>query len=288
MNRAVLLLRRQHTLLLLLLLLLFRLPETSSFSVPYIHFPRRVVAGALGTAFRLPLGGNPEHPPAGGQQTRLIGASRLELYRQIALSLASFAPVLSGPVAATSTTAAGTEATPTYDAGEAALTSPAAKAASEIETAYAEVVAAAAGALSADSVEQGGKNSGSCNSSCGNSAGFSPWWAAATAKAVQATRASFLSKVADAFGLKNAADAIGVVYAHQSSTWDNAKLLVDRQLLLRRRGEQQKGSWSLHFLGTGAMQASVSMGSAGVGGVGAGFVPFGALIIAVTFCVARS
>ncbi|CDI83497.1 hypothetical protein, conserved [Eimeria acervulina] len=211
-----------------------------------------------------PGGGNPEHPPAGGQQTRLIGASRLELYRQIALSLASFAPVLSGPVAATSTTAAGTEATPTYDAGEAALTSPAAKAASEIETAYAEVVAAAAGALSADSVEQGGKNSGSCNSSCGNSAGFSPWWAAATAKAVQAARASFLSKVADAFGLKNAADAIGVVYAHQSSTWGNAKLLVDRQLLLRRRGEQQKGSWSLHFLGTGAMQASATRGTSSI------------------------
>ncbi|CDJ46212.1 hypothetical protein, conserved [Eimeria brunetti] len=154
------------------------------------------------------------------------------------------------------------------DMGDAAVTSPAAKAASEIEAAYSQVVAAAAEVLTAYSVDKSKGNSNSynrssCNSRCGNGGDVShvsPWWAAATAGTVEAARASFLTKVADAFGLKSAADANGVVYAHISSGAD-AKLLVDRHLLLRLRGEQQKGSWSLHFLGTGAMQASATRGT---------------------------
>lgn len=164
------------------------------------------------------------------------------------------------------------------DIGDAALASPAAKAASEIEAAYSEVVAAATSSLSADPLNKSSTSSYQCNDSCATSAGASPWWTASRFEAVEEARASFLTKVADAFSLKSAADARGVVYVHHGNSWGGAKLLVDRQLLLRLRGEQQKGSWSLHFLGTGAMQASVSFVAPAGGDCIAAAVPFGALV----------
>ncbi|CAI9149298.1 unnamed protein product [Rangifer tarandus platyrhynchus] len=35
------------------------------------------------------------------------------------------------------------------------------------------------------------------------------------------------------------------------------KLMIDRQQLLRERGESTRGDWTLRFLGTGSMQSSV-------------------------------
>lgn len=132
--------------------------------------------------------------------------------------------------------------------GGPSVATPATAAAADIENAFSEVVAAAEAVLSTNFTS-------SSESRNGQDVSVSPW-AASTSEAVETARASFLAKVANAFGLKRISDASGVVYVHRSGT-SNAKLLVDRQLLLRLRGEQQKGSWSLHFLGTGAMQASV-------------------------------
>ncbi|CDJ66825.1 hypothetical protein, conserved [Eimeria necatrix] len=136
--------------------------------------------------------------------------------------------------------------------GGPSVATPATAAAADIENAFSEVVAAAEAVLSTNFTS-------SSESRNGQDVSVSPW-AASTSEAVETARASFLAKVANAFGLKRISDASGVVYVHRSGT-SNAKLLVDRQLLLRLRGEQQKGSWSLHFLGTGAMQASATRGT---------------------------
>ncbi|CDI86557.1 hypothetical protein, conserved [Eimeria praecox] len=230
MNQAALQLQRQRLLLLLLVLLLLRLPATSSFSV------LRGSSGFLGGASLTPLQHSPQHPAVEGQPKCSTEASRVELHGTVALCFAYRTPVPLETSTATPAISADTNGTAALsdEAGEAAALSPAAKAATEIENAYSEVVAAAARALTADFVNK---------------------------RTVETARASFLTKVADAFGLKSAADANGVVYVHHSSSWSSAKLLVDRQLLLRLRGEQQKGSWSLHFLGTGAMQASATRGT---------------------------
>ncbi|OEH75401.1 zinc phosphodiesterase elac protein 1 related protein [Cyclospora cayetanensis] len=133
--------------------------------------------------------------------------------------------------------------------------SPAPSAAEEIEAAFREVIAATATALAPRSA-----NGGGCTTSSGNSS-LSVWPEGSTPDAVETARVSFLTKVANAFGLRDASEAKGVVYVHRSGNGGRGKLLVDRPLLLRLRGQQQKGSWSLNFLGTGAMQASATRGT---------------------------
>ncbi|CDJ31657.1 Zinc phosphodiesterase ELAC protein 1, related [Eimeria mitis] len=267
MNLAILRLRRQYglpllLLLTLLLLLLPHLPEASSFSVDLTPRFRRGLSDALGGVSRPAFQQIPQHL-AEGPPTRPTGATRAELHRHIALRLNSCTSVPLGTAAAAPAIPSDTDAAAVLsdEVGETAVVSPAAKAAADIETAYTKVIAAAAAALTSDSLNNSSKNSTSRNSSHDDGAGASRWWTAARSEAVEAARVSFLTKVADAFGLQSVDDASGVVYVHNSSSGSSARLLVDRQLLLRLRGEQQKGSWSLHFLGTGAMQASATRGT---------------------------
>lgn len=122
----------------------------------------------------------------------------------------------------------------------------------EIENAFMGVVAAVTKAMTEPlidrrSVDSGDKSNGGVE--------VALWPHHTPPKEVQEARVAFFSKVSKVFGLKSTEDANGVVYIHRGS--GGAKLMVDRNRLLRLRGDQQKGEWSMHFLGTGSMQASV-------------------------------
>ncbi|KAL8452385.1 hypothetical protein Emed_001390 [Eimeria media] len=133
--------------------------------------------------------------------------------------------------------------------------------AAELEAAFAAVVAAAAKTLNVSSASRCQDNEK--DSSSDTDATLSVSSVDASTTALKGACDSFLSKVSNAFGLKNAREATGVVYLHRSSG-GGGKLFVDRQKLLRLRGQQKKGSWSLHFLGTGAMQASASRATSSI------------------------
>ena len=246
-----------------LLLYLLLLPNSSCFSLPSPGGPPSSHVSAAGGL----LGGAPlrlcshisQHPT--GARARCYGdllhggpwrPLDLRLEAQGASSgLAAELPVsdAAGKAAATAEAPAGVEAKAT----EASAATSAAAAATEIENAFVGVVAAAAAALTAD-VQSSDSSSSSSSSS---RAHLALWPDGAAPVAVEEARVSFLKKVAKGFRLKGVDDANGVVYVHRSGSSSSGRLLVDRQLLLRLRGQQQKGSWALHFLGTGAMQASV-------------------------------
>ncbi|KAL8275099.1 hypothetical protein Esti_000978 [Eimeria stiedai] len=134
--------------------------------------------------------------------------------------------------------------------------------AAELEAAFSAVVAAAAKTLIVSSTPTCLANKKNCSASDANATlSLSPIGAFPTALAAACD--SFLMKVSKAFGLNNTREASGVVYVHRDSG-GVGKLFVDRQQLLRLRGHQQKGSWSLHFLGTGAMQASASRATSSI------------------------
>ncbi|KAL8434312.1 hypothetical protein ACSSS7_003256 [Eimeria intestinalis] len=134
--------------------------------------------------------------------------------------------------------------------------------AAELEAAFAAVVAAAAKSLTGFSTPTCQTSNTNCSASDTNALP-SPLPICASPAALTAACESFLSKVSQKFGLKGTREANGVVYAHRGSG-GGGKLFVDRQQLLRLRGHQQKGSWSLHFLGTGAMQASASRATSSI------------------------
>ncbi|KAL8430779.1 hypothetical protein Efla_004015 [Eimeria flavescens] len=132
----------------------------------------------------------------------------------------------------------------------------------DIETAFTAVVSAVADSL-ASPINPASRSNCSRSIAPATNAGLSLWSADAVPTAVEAACGSFFSKVSSGFGLKSVEEAKGLVYVHRNSTgcW---KLLVDRQQLQRLRGQQHKGSWSLHFLGTGAMQASATRGTSSI------------------------
>lgn len=152
-------------------------------------------------------------------------------------------------------------------AAELEATRTAAAAAAEIEGAFVDLLTAAARALSVGAKSSRTNHNNSNRSS--SSETLSVWPEASSPAGVRAARASFLTKVAGAFGLRSGDQATGVVYVHRSSN-NHGRLLVNRQLLLRLRGlHEQKGDWLLHFLGTGAMQASVRAAAAVAANIGA-------------------
>lgn len=261
MNGAALRRIRQHRKLPWLALLLFLQLLTAAspfavYTVPHsLCIDSKEAVGSsgvpAGACILLPRKSPLQHAPEGSSTRRIpqCGAFSVDFEE------AGAAPVkhtFRKTVGKTFATAPQTQAYTSTGANEVpggpSVATPGIAAAADIENAFSEVVAAAEAALSSNFTS----SSESRNS---QDVSVSPW-AASTSEAVEAARASFLAKVASAFGLKRISDASGVVYVHRSGT-SNAKLLVDRQLLLRLRGEQQRGSWSLHFLGTGAMQASV-------------------------------
>ncbi|KAL8455681.1 hypothetical protein Emag_000503 [Eimeria magna] len=154
--------------------------------------------------------------------------------------------------------AKGAQETPTDLSG---ATSAAADAA-ELEAAFEAVVAAAAKTFTVSSTAGWQTNKKNCSARDAD-ANLSISSTGASSTALREACSSFFLKVSKAFRLNNTREANGVVYVHRTSG-AGGKLFVDRQQLLRLRGHQQKGNWSLHFLGTGAMQASASRATSSI------------------------